>query len=84
VKVIRFEAGGCGGTPEEVNYLEHVEVITTIRYSRRGALAINLTSPQGKNNLIRNYSLINSHSLEFDLDLKFPRNESPSFNSKKE
>ncbi|CAB3244914.1 unnamed protein product [Arctia plantaginis] len=31
----------------EVNYIEHVELIVNIRYSRRGALEIYLVSPQG-------------------------------------
>lgn len=30
-----------------VNYLEHVEVISNIKYTRRGALQISLISPQG-------------------------------------
>ncbi|KAL0870759.1 hypothetical protein ABMA27_005693 [Loxostege sticticalis] len=31
----------------EVNYIEHVELIVNVRYNRRGALEIFLTSPQG-------------------------------------
>ncbi|XP_063829835.1 neuroendocrine convertase 1-like [Ostrinia nubilalis] len=31
----------------EVNYIEHVELIVNVRYNRRGALQIYITSPQG-------------------------------------
>lgn len=37
----------CRGTENEINYLEHVQVITTLHYSYRGALQIDLVSPQG-------------------------------------
>ncbi|RVE44747.1 hypothetical protein evm_010599 [Chilo suppressalis] len=30
-----------------INYIEHVELIVNVRYSRRGALEIDLTSPRG-------------------------------------
>ncbi|KAF5270367.1 hypothetical protein FQR65_LT05555 [Abscondita terminalis] len=42
---IIFISDGCKGTSNEVTYLEHVEVITDIKYSIRGALEIYLTSP---------------------------------------
>ncbi len=46
-KIVSFATDACEGTANEINYLEHIEVITTVRYSRRGALQIQLTSPQG-------------------------------------
>lgn len=39
---------GCKGTHNEVIFLEHVSVRTTINYTIRGALEIHLTSPSGK------------------------------------
>ncbi|KAF2901142.1 hypothetical protein ILUMI_05043 [Ignelater luminosus] len=44
---LTFETTGCKGTQQEVRYLEHVEVRTTIHYSIRGVLEIYLTSPAG-------------------------------------
>lgn len=38
---------GCKGTNNEVIFLEHVSVRTTINYTIRGALEIHLTSPAG-------------------------------------
>ncbi|XP_071951938.1 neuroendocrine convertase 1-like [Antedon mediterranea] len=38
---------GCEGTEAEVSVLEHVQVILTLNYTRRGNLQITLTSPQG-------------------------------------
>jgi len=46
-KIVSFTTDACHGTVNEINYLEHIELITTVRYSRRGALQIQLTSPQG-------------------------------------
>ena len=45
---VKFSSDGCAGTEDEINYLEHVEVVSTIEYSIRGALEIYLTSPSGK------------------------------------
>ncbi|CAH2087643.1 unnamed protein product [Euphydryas editha] len=42
VDIIEFEITDC-----LVNYIEHVELIVNIQYSRRGALEIYLLSPQG-------------------------------------
>lgn len=44
---LTFETTGCKDTEQEVQYLEHVEVRTTIHYSIRGVLEIYLTSPAG-------------------------------------
>lgn len=38
---------GCSGTSNEVTYLEHVEITTSISYPIRGVLQIHLTSPSG-------------------------------------
>ncbi|XP_032794407.2 neuroendocrine convertase 1 isoform X1 [Daphnia magna] len=44
---VTFESDGCAGTLNEVNYLEHVEVIVNIEYPVRGQLEIDLISPSG-------------------------------------
>jgi len=46
---IDFEAKGCEGENNVVRFLEHVQLYVTIRYTRRGALKINITSPHGRN-----------------------------------
>jgi subtilisin-like proprotein convertase family protein len=42
----------CRGTVNEVNFIEQVEVVVTIKAPRRGALEIFLTSPMGTRSLI--------------------------------
>ncbi len=42
----------CQNTINEVNYIEQVEIITTIRASIRGLVEIRLTSPMGTQSLI--------------------------------
>ena len=37
-----------GAEDTEINYLEHVEVLSNIQYPRRGCLEIKLVSPSGK------------------------------------
>ncbi|KAJ9600056.1 hypothetical protein L9F63_009647, partial [Diploptera punctata] len=44
---VQFNAELCSGTEDEIKYLEHVEVVSTVEYSVRGALEMNLTSPSG-------------------------------------
>nr|XP_022900544.1 neuroendocrine convertase 1-like [Onthophagus taurus] len=44
---IEIHTDSCRGTKDEVNYLEHVEIRTTILYSIRGALEAYLISPSG-------------------------------------
>ena len=45
---VQFNADVCFGTEDEINFLEHVEVVSTIEYSVRGALEMSLTAPSGK------------------------------------
>lgn len=45
--VITIQSSGCRHQVMEINYLEHVEIVLTMDYSKRGALHINLTSPMG-------------------------------------
>lgn len=44
---IFFRTDGCKNTTNEVNYLEHVQVIVSVDYTLRGALDIYLISPTG-------------------------------------
>lgn len=41
------ETDGCRGQPNEVAYLEHVQFILTLNYSRRGAIRVDVQSPSG-------------------------------------
>ncbi|XP_033332033.2 neuroendocrine convertase 1 [Megalopta genalis] len=45
---LRFEAGDeCRSSPNEITFLEHVEIEVTLEYSLRGALQMHLTAPSG-------------------------------------
>ena len=51
---VTLQSDGCQGTDNEVNFLEHVQAKITVSSSRRGKLAIFLTSPAGtKSTLLR-------------------------------
>jgi hypothetical protein len=45
---VLFNTDGCTGTTEEIKFLEHVEIVTNIAYTMRGALEMHLTSPAGQ------------------------------------
>lgn len=45
---IGFQTDGCRATTNEVNSLEHVQVLVDIDYPKRGFLDIYLKSPSGK------------------------------------
>ncbi|CAG5076706.1 Oidioi.mRNA.OKI2018_I69.PAR.g8525.t1.cds [Oikopleura dioica] len=40
-----FNTDSCAGKSNEVNYIEHVQAFISVKTSRRGDLAINMTSP---------------------------------------
>ncbi|EDO47748.1 predicted protein, partial [Nematostella vectensis] len=44
---IQLPATGCSGTGDEIRYLEHVQLMVSLDYVRRGDLVIYLTSPMG-------------------------------------
>ena len=44
---VEVETDACAGTKNEIRYLEHVQMILTLEYSRRGDLTIILTTPMG-------------------------------------
>jgi subtilisin-like proprotein convertase family protein len=44
---VKIKANGCQGNQDELRYLEHVQLVLTLDYSRRGDIAIDLTSPMG-------------------------------------
>ena len=46
--LIEVETSGCKKKKNEIKFLEHVQLFTTIEYTRRGDLHVNLTSPSGK------------------------------------
>lgn len=44
---MEIDASACAGTSDYIRYLEHVEVILSLSFTRRGDLAIYVTSPSG-------------------------------------
>lgn len=42
----------CDKAPESVRYLEHVQAVVTVHYSRRGDLQLHLVSPSGTRSTI--------------------------------
>lgn len=44
---VKVEMDGCADTPNYIQYLEHVQVKITLRYSRRGDVQLYLVSPNG-------------------------------------
>lgn len=49
-----FNTDGCAGTGKEIKFLEHVEVVTNVAYTLRGALEMQLTSPAGGRSRVQN------------------------------
>lgn len=45
--VVIFATNGCFGSRNEINSLEHVQVVLTIENSKRGSLEVYLKSPSG-------------------------------------
>jgi len=45
--VIKFKTDACQGQKNEVKYLEHVQLVTDLDYTRRGNLALFISSPAG-------------------------------------
>jgi proprotein convertase subtilisin/kexin type 5 len=44
---VSMTTDACQGTPNEINYLEHVQAKITLKYRPRGSLKISLVSPSG-------------------------------------
>lgn len=42
-----MHSNGCSGTASEIRYLEHVQLLISLDYTRRGDLLVYLTSPMG-------------------------------------
>ena len=42
-----MHSNGCQGTGAEIRYLEHVQLVLSLDYTRRGDLVVYLTSPMG-------------------------------------
>ena len=49
---VMIETNGCHGQDNEINFLEHVQFIFTLNYSKRGAISIASVSPSGQYFLI--------------------------------
>ncbi|XP_065059960.1 neuroendocrine convertase 1-like [Rhopilema esculentum] len=49
---VEIETDGCLGTKNEIRYLEHVQLVLTLDYSRRGDLTIILTTPMGTKSIL--------------------------------
>lgn len=50
--LFKITTDACKGTDTEVNYLEHVQAVITANATRRGDLAMFLTSPMGTKSMI--------------------------------
>ena len=44
---VEFTTDGCNGQNNEVNFLEHIEVMLDLSYERRGVLYAEIESPSG-------------------------------------
>ncbi|XP_076443257.1 neuroendocrine convertase 1-like [Babylonia areolata] len=44
---VLIETNGCRGQPNEVNFLEHVQFVLTLSYSKRGDISVVAVSPSG-------------------------------------
>merc|ERR1711874_535425 len=44
---VEFTTDGCDGQENEINFLEHVQVVLDLEYSRRGNIYAELESPMG-------------------------------------
>lgn len=47
-----LETDGCRGQLDEVNYLEHVQVVVTLQAKDRGEVELYLTSPAGTRSVL--------------------------------
>ncbi|VBB29339.1 unnamed protein product [Acanthocheilonema viteae] len=45
--VIKFQTNGCEGQKNEINFLEHIQLVLDAYYPIRGHLSISITSPKG-------------------------------------
>ena len=45
---VSFQTNGCRGSRNEVNVIEHVQLLVDIEHPKRGTLELYLKSPSGK------------------------------------
>ena len=45
---IDLRTTGCQGQSNEINFIEHIQVELDMEYTKRGDIAVNLTSAMGK------------------------------------
>ena len=50
--MLEIESDGCQHFKEEIRYLEHVQLVLTIEYTRRGDLTIFVTTPMGTRSVL--------------------------------
>ena len=74
---VEIDSTGCEGTENYIRYLEHVEVVLSLSFTRRGDLTIYITSPQGTRSTLlskrrmdyssrgfKNWAFMSTHSWE--------------------
>lgn len=47
-----IDTDSCKNTDNEVNFIEQVEIVVSIRASNRGKLEINITAPSGTKSIL--------------------------------
>lgn len=60
--VIKFKTDACQGQKNEVKYLEHVQLVTDLDYTRRGNLALFIQSPTGTLLVVAGFLMIRTES----------------------
>lgn len=63
---VEKDSTGCEGTDNYIRYLEHVEVVLSLSFSRRGDLTVYITSPQGTRS-----TLLTKRRYDYDRDKGF-------------
>ncbi len=61
--VINITTSGCKGQDNEINYLEHVQLYTTIEHNKRGTLEIYMKSPASPPGMYYLFKLVGHRSL---------------------
>ncbi len=60
--VIKIPSTGCKGQDNEINYLEHVQLYTTIEHNIRGKIEIYMKSPGSPAGMYKLHYLIRARS----------------------
>ncbi|KAK3096815.1 hypothetical protein FSP39_003549 [Pinctada imbricata] len=62
---IKIKTTGCKGQANEINYLEHVQFIITMDYTKRGDLSLNATSASGVETMLLSQRPLDKSSAGF-------------------